>query len=269
MHDRGRTSKCLEHQPTISPLYNNDHFYVSYLGTDYDIHILEGLYGVSELDQFFKLQLPNETPELPSDLFEISANDATQRVVITFNYDGVSIDFTRPDTLSSVMGFTTLVSGNADDSVFGDTIAGFNRITSYYIISSLSKTGIPQNQDGQGILTSVPITAKVGSLINYSPFNPLRVNAEELIGNQFQTISFRLVDQLLGDVSTGGEEWLLTVVVRFMIPSRGLRSMGNAVLGQTACHTGDHNQKKASNESIKRQVRIARIAKRGMLNPSG
>ena len=44
--------------------------------------------------------------------------------------------------------------------------------------------------------------------------------------------------------------------------------MGNAVLGQTACHTGDHNQKKASNESIKRQARTARIAKRGMLSPT-
>lgn len=265
--------------PNISPLYNNDHFYISYSGVDYDIFIPEGLYGVTELDLFFKLQLPNEEPELPSDLFEISSNDATQRCVVTFNYDGVSIDFTRPNTLSDIMGFTSLISGDTDDSIFADRLAGFNRITSYYILSTMSKTGIPQNQDGQGILTAVPITARVGSLINYSPFNPLRVNAEELIGNQFQTLNFRLVDQLLLDVSTGGEEWQLTVVVRFMIPSRKLKNMGNAVLGQSSCHSDAHGHlpagidtqkqsRKLNRESIKRQAMIARIAKRGMLNPT-
>ena len=81
--------------------------------------------------------------------------------------------------------------------------------------------GIPQNTKSSGIITGVPISAKVGSLINYTPSNPLRSNADELIGHSKQSLVFTLLDQLERNVSTAGEEWTLSVVIRYYVHEGG------------------------------------------------
>ena len=148
--------------------------------------------------------------------------DATQTIVITFNYAATSIDFTQADSCREILGFdSAVVTGTVGENVFGDNIAAFNRITSYFIKSNILSGGIPQNTKSTGIITGVPITAKVGSQINYSPKNPLKSNADELIGAAKQFLSFRLLDQLERDVSTAGEEWSLAIVIRYYIFEQG------------------------------------------------
>ena len=68
-----------------------------------------------------------------------------------------------------------------------------------------------------GIIADVPITASVGSLINYQPFRPIKSDATELIGNPKQSFTFALVDQLERDVSTLGEEYSLSCVIEFWV----------------------------------------------------
>jgi len=203
--------------PNISIFFNNNHFYVSYGAISENIEIPDGLYGITELEGFLQREFLNRG--LPEDLLQLSANDATQKTVITFNYVGVSVDFTPNDTCRDVLGFNSQVitSTAIGESVEGDVVAGFNRVESYFIKSNLVQSGVPNNKFGSGIIAGVPITAKVGSLIIYQPFNPVRSVADELIGQPKQNLVFTLVDQEERDISTAEENWSFTIVIRYWV----------------------------------------------------
>jgi hypothetical protein len=85
------------------------------------------------------------------------------------------------------------------------------------IRSNLVSQGIPVNSIGQGIIAQVPITVPPGSQINYSPFNPIPVDASELIGIGKNTFSFSLCDQNLRATPTAGETWNFVVVLNYFI----------------------------------------------------
>ena len=210
------SSKIWNSSPNISAIIGNNKMYFSYLAVDYIIPIADGLYGVSELNALFVAFFTNNA--LPTDLFEMTANDSTQKVIFTFNYENIIIDFTQVDSCRDVLGFNSQIFGPftpTPNIQSAPNEASFNRVVSYYIKSTLLSGGIPQNTTSNGIIAEVPITSPVGSLINYSPFNPIKADATELIGNTKQTFQFTLVDQLERDVSTAGEEWSLTIVLTY------------------------------------------------------
>ena len=220
--------------PNISAEIGNNMFYVTINGNALEITIPDGLYGVGELESFLQQSIVNE--DLAEDDISLSENGSTQQVVIIFGKAGTSIDFTKPNSCREILGFDDKVvnSTGAGSNVFGDKEAEFNRVVHYFIKSNVLRSGIPQNSTASGIISSIPITSKVGSLINYTPTNPLRCNADELIGNSKQTIQFTLLDQLERQVSTGGEEWSLAIVIRYYthespqkISHAGLGAHGN------------------------------------------
>ena len=142
----------------------------------------------------------------------------------------LKIDFTKPDVCIDVLGFnpeiilgpvTPLISVGDDNLTpfykIAPNVAKFNRVENYYIVSNLLSTGIPQNQISSGILARIPIDVRNGSLINYNPTNPTRCNATELIGTIRQVLEFRLLDQLLRDVSTFGEDFSFCINIRYYI----------------------------------------------------
>ena len=205
--------------PNISAGANNDKFYISYNGTPFTITIADGLYGIAELESY--LQREFITLGLPQDLISLSGDDSTQRSVITFNYASTVIDFTPADTCRDVLGFNSgTVAAAINGSIYSDTQAAFNRVNSYFIRSNILSTGIPQNKFGTGIIAGVPIDVSPGSQITYSPRHPLRANADELIGKSKQYLEFTLLDQLERDVSTNGEEWSFTLVLRYWIAEK-------------------------------------------------
>jgi hypothetical protein len=230
------SAKVWNSSPNISPDIGNNHIHFSYGGSDYDIENPEGLYGIEELNasmSIFFVQNGLPSSDIPDtlDLFEITEDGATQKVSIKFNFAGVTIDFTKPNSCIDVLGFYTehnialdtftsseiISSTTLGESVRAPNEARFNRVVNYYIQSNLLSDGIPINSKSSGIITEVPVNVKVGSLINYTPNNPLRVDCSDLIGQSKQLISFALVDQLGRDVSTSGEEWSLAIVIRYHI----------------------------------------------------
>ena len=211
------TAAVWNNSPNISALIGNNKLYFSYGGTPYVISIADGLYGVSDLDSLCSIFFTNQG--LPTDLFEISSNDSTQKITIAFNYANIIFDFTQPDTCRDVLGFNSQIFGPfAHPSVqSAPNVAAFNRVVSFFIRSTLLSGGIPQNLTSNGIIADVPINAPVGSLINHEPYNPIKSDATELIGNPKQTFTFALVDQLEREVSTMGEEFSLSVVVEYWV----------------------------------------------------
>jgi hypothetical protein len=198
----------------ISSSFGNNHFYITQQpNPELDIVIVDGLYGVGELEQYILNQC--ELNGLPNDLITITGDASTQKVIINMLYPNTIITF-KPDSCYQVLGFnvnSVLLTVNSPH--FGNNVAAFNRVSGYFIQTDLIQEGIPANASQQGLISAVPINVPTGSLITYNAFNPLPCNASSLIGNGKQTISFALLDQDLRDVSTNGEEWSLAILIRY------------------------------------------------------
>lgn len=222
------SAKVWNVSPNISSSIGNNHFYFNYGGQQYDMELPDGLYGIAEMNMFFEIYF-GKNESLPNDLFELEENKATQKASIKFNYVGVAIDFTKPNSAIDVLGFYTTREGDnyTSTKVISSTVKGesflapheanFNRIVNYYIVSNMLSDGIPINNKSTGIISEVPINVVVGSLITYVPLNPMRVDCSDLIGQGKQLISFGLVDQLGREISTAGESWSLGIVIRYFI----------------------------------------------------
>ena len=224
------SAKVWNVSPNISSNIENNHLVFTYVGQEYIIEFPDGLYGIEEMNMFLKIYF-GQNAVLPNDLFELEENGATQKVSIKFNYVGVTIDFTKPNSCIDVLGFytvfdetngtfsstSTITSNVKGESIIAPNEARFNRIVNYYIISNLLSDGIPINNRSSGIICEIPISVRVGSMINFVPLNPMRVDCSDLIGQGKQLVSFGLVDQLGREVSTSGEEWSLGIVIRYFI----------------------------------------------------
>lgn len=222
------SAKVWNVSPNISSSIGNNHFYFTYGGQEYDMELPDGLYGIAEMNMFFEIYF-GKNESLPNDLFELEENSATQKASVKFNYVGVAIDFTKPNSAIDVLGFYTSREGDnfTSTKVISSTIKGesflapneanFNRIVNYYIVSNMLSDGIPINNKSTGIISEVPINVVVGSLITYVPLNPMRVDCSDLIGQGKQLVSFGLVDQLGREISTAGESWSLGIVIRYFI----------------------------------------------------
>jgi hypothetical protein len=227
------SAKVWNVSPNISAEIGNNHLYFSYGGQEYDLVFPDGLYGIAEMNMYLSIYF-GQALALPNDLFELEENGATQKVSIKFNYVGITIDFTKPNSCIDVLGCYTggstepytstlvITSDVKEESIIAPNEARFNRIVNYYILSNLLSDGIPINNKSSGVISEVPITTKVGSLITFLPLNPMRVDCSDLIGQSKQLISFGLVDQLGREVSTAGEDWSLGIVIRYFIRETGV-----------------------------------------------
>ena len=206
--------------PNIAVEFGNNRLSFSYSELLYDFVIPDGLYSLTDLNTTISRLLANAG--LASNLFILSGDQSTQKTVITYSVSGVRIDFTNPDSIRTVLGFDARLSpvggiSAAGQSDFSDNTAVFNRINSFFVRSSMVNNGLPLNNVGSGIIAAIPITAAPGSQINYAPTIPIAVDASNLPGTTLQFISFDLLDQELRYVNTVGEDWSITLAIKYKI----------------------------------------------------
>jgi len=206
--------------PNIAAEFGNNLLRFIYNAVVYDFIIPDGLYSLTDLNTTISRLLANAG--LPSNLFLLSGDQSTQKTVITYTVAGVRVDFTIANSIRTVLGFDSRLSpagGNsvAGQSDFSDNTAVFNRINSFFVRSSMVNNGLPLNNVGSGIIAAIPITASPGSQINYTPTIPIPVDASNLPGTTLQFISFDLLDQDLRYVNTVGEDWSITLAIKYKI----------------------------------------------------
>ena len=206
--------------PNIAVEFGNYRLRFTYNENVYGFVIPDGLYSLTDLNTTISRLLANAG--LASNLFILSGDQSTQKTVITYSVSGVRIDFTNPDSIRTVLGFDARLSpvggvSAAGQSDFSDNTAVFNRINSFFVRSSMVNNGLPLNNVGSGIIAAIPITAAPGSQINYAPTIPIAVDASNLVGNALQFISFDLLDQELRFVNTVGEDWSITLAIKYKI----------------------------------------------------
>jgi len=179
------------------------------------IIIPDGQFSLSALDSFLGRELVRLG--LDSKSIKISGDSATGKSVLSFMV-GFQIDLTGSNLFRELLGFDmAIVPSNTSVASYqySDTPAQFNRVNSYILASTLVSDGLQVNNGAGGILAAIPILAKSGSLSIYEPANPLRIDASELVGRPKQFLMFRLLDQNRREVSTNGEFYTFTVVIRY------------------------------------------------------
>jgi hypothetical protein len=157
----------------------------------------------------------------PLPLVSLSPDDATQKVLLRFNYTNVTVDFTQVDTPRDIMGFDSLVYGpyvGAPLNILAPNSAAFNTVNYFLIASDLVQKGIRFNNRYNQVISQVLIDVAPGSQIVNTPFNPAKSSAQELAGAKRTNLRFRLTDDQLRPVNTNGEYYTARVVIRYLRP---------------------------------------------------
>ena len=188
----------------------------------FTVIVPKGLYDLPGLNNAVLIQLENLGAKTePSPLINFLSDANTQKVIIRFNYDNVFVDFSQPNTPRDILGFLPLQIGafaTVPINVIADNVAQFNTVNYFLIATDLVREGIRFNNRHAGIVSQVLIDVPPGSQIVSKPFNPPRINADELIGAKRTNIRFNLTDDRLRPVDTNSEYYSLRMVIRYLIP---------------------------------------------------
>jgi hypothetical protein len=210
----------------------NDTFYVFGDRADggvaqlFTVKIETGLYDLTGLNNSLQTGLEKAGAKVldgtaPKPLIQLAPDDATQRVLIRFNYPNVYINFTPADTLREILGFNAGQVGpfaSAPVNELAPNVASFNSVNYFLIASDLVQKGIRFNNRYNQIVSQVLINVAPGSQIISTPFNPAKVPSNELAGSKRTVLRFRLTDDKLRPVNTNKEYFTARIVIRYMRP---------------------------------------------------
>lgn len=183
---------------------NNKFYFKPDAGTAFvEMTIPQGYYGLSDLNTQIAIQL--QLLGYDNDLFSLTGDSATQKVIINFSKAGTQIDFIQPNTIKNIVGFDSRLSppalSTAGQIDVGDSVAQFNSVNSFLIsCNALVGQGLPVNTVGRSILASIPVTSPPNSLVNYNPNQVAWIENSDLIGNPRSDIQFSLLNELLEPV---------------------------------------------------------------------
>jgi hypothetical protein len=198
--------------PNINNGVNNA-VYVNYLATDYVLNIPQGLYDLNGCDEAILRELSAAGLPISPPLFQLQADTNTQRVLIKFNYAGVTLDFTQPDTPRLIWGFNSVLVG---PSLLGQTVtapnqAAFNQINYFLIHSDLADQGVRFNGSFNQSIGIAQIVVAPGSLNVYEPQHPATFSQNPF---KKKRMRFWLTDDQNRRVNTNGEFYSFRVVFK-------------------------------------------------------
>lgn len=178
------------------------------------IVISDGLYSISTLNSEIGRAIVNAGN--PSNTLILSGNLSTGKVVITLD-TGVQINFTQ-STIRDVLGFTTGIKPAVAPIITGTSInsenqANFANTLNFIIKSNIFPSSIPVNNKGQNIIASIPITSGVGSITNYSPYQPTKSGTNEMRNKSVQNFFVEVCDSA-GVRLPQTEPWSITITMR-------------------------------------------------------
>ena len=198
----------------------NDKMHFIYLGSPFDITIPQGLYSVEDLQNQIQTQILLEAVPIPDDIVQLLPNEATQQIIIQYNYTDSQVDFTQPNTVRDLLGFNSRLSPAAPTTAVGqldqaDLIAAFNQYNSFLILANdLVLDGLPVNSTAVGVLAQIPLSSPPNSLINHIPPQIQYIQADHLIGHNIFDMTFRLTNENAEPVFVV-ENWTFGIIVKY------------------------------------------------------
>ena len=151
-------------------------------------------------------------------MITFTPDNATQRVIINFSQPSLRVDFSGVDSCCEVLGFTAtphpLAYTTSVASIYGDTQAKFNHIESYLIHNDLAN-GIQFNGKFSNVLAHIVINSSPGDQIIYEPFQPVRIQAQNLAGRNINSIRSWITDQDSESLDFAGETSTYQLLIRY------------------------------------------------------
>ena len=182
-----------------------------------DITIPQGLYDLTGLNA----SIARELELIGSPAFiTLNPDEATQKVEMRFNFAGVSVDFTQPNTFVDILGFNKQIYGPyaVPTPILAPNVAAFNSVNYFLVHSDLTNKGIRFNNSYSQTIGQVLIDVPPGSQITSQPRNPAKINAPELAGATRTTLRFWLTDDANRRVNTNNEYWSARIVIHYLRP---------------------------------------------------
>ena len=184
------------------------------------ITVEPGLYDLDHLSS--ELGREMLAAGLPQDLFVLVPDQASQKVVIQFNYSGVQLDTTIARNFATLIGFDErlipLVATTGVQFEKGDSVANFNVVEYILIHSDLVSRGIRINARYSNVIAQILIDKPIGSQLISTPQNPPAIAANELISEKRKNLRFWLTDQNDTLLNTRGELFSVRLVIHYSVP---------------------------------------------------
>jgi len=177
--------------------------------TSYPVTLPQGLYDLTALNNAIENQLENlGASSVPEPIISLSADTASQRVIIRFPFTTSRVDFTQPNTIRDIVGFPSAIFGpygDAPKNIIGSVTPAFNTVNYFLLHSDLTNLGLRFNSEYSQVVSQILIDKPPGSQILHRPFNPARISCPELIGATRSSIRVWLTNDQNVRVNTNGE----------------------------------------------------------------
>lgn len=188
----------------------------------YTITFPQGLYNLSQLNASLEYQLRDAGGKYdPLPMVNFTADEATNKVEMHVNYDGVQVDFTTSRTIGQMLGFNSALYGDyadAPDTILANNVATLNNIDYFLIHSDLTNLGMRVNNKYYQTIAQVLIDVAPGSQIISQPNHPPRIECPHLAGNTRSHIRFWLTNHQNEAVNTAGENYSMRIVFKYEVP---------------------------------------------------
>lgn len=178
------------------------------------IVIPDGLYSVGSLNSEVVRQIVNDGN--PATTLTLSGNFSTNKVVLTLDAT-VQVDFTT-STVRDILGFNPAIVPAAPSAIVGLTISGdnvarFAQTLDWIIKSNVFRKSIALNNVGNEVIARIPITSSVGSLTNYTPIAPTKLENTSIRGAQINSFYVEINDDS-GNPLPQSEPWNIVLTFR-------------------------------------------------------
>lgn len=205
----------------------NDQITIDYddgIGTySFALTIAQGLYSITDLDEAIQVLLLNEVgyPEASS-LIELLGHDATQKVLIKYNFDGIRVDLTGAQTFRDLIGFESgeyPTAGPSSENTFdtAQNVANFNTLKYVLFSCDLCDNGFANNNRYDFFVARSLIDKNVGQQVTYVPPLKQKLAANNLIGKKLSRTRIKLLDDKGEDVNTNNETYSVHVVIEYSL----------------------------------------------------
>lgn len=182
----------------------------------YTITLPDGAYDFANVNSVLKTHFIVNGLDIAT--IKLFAQDYTQKLSVAVKaLYGVRF----PPGIAHILGYpenttnATFFNNHATNVAYYDatTTGKFNTIISLNLNCNLANSAFFNGQYSN-LVASIPITATVGRIINYIPYVPPKIDAENLAGSVVSTIYLQVLDQNNRPI-TIAEEWNATISIEW------------------------------------------------------
>lgn len=188
-----------------------------------DVEIPDGNYSTSSLSAAIEREYVKAGGI--SGLVVLEEDFSTQKVLLKVDGTlagpgGAQVDFTPSNTFRDLIGFDDTKEPTPPAIALVNDLApntaAFN-VLEYFLVHWDGGQGFPTNRKFQQTIARINITARPGSQIVSTPFNPAKSEANGWIGERRNHMTFWLTDQSGTKLVETGETWSLRCVLTWKI----------------------------------------------------